>query len=61
MAMEISMISVGAVFLIVLLFMALICTSRDRDKCVQGDGRGKKSTGNDLFVVFMLKVKYTDC
>ncbi|XP_070692002.1 steroid 21-hydroxylase [Pempheris klunzingeri] len=41
MAIEISMISVGAVFLVVLLLMALIYTSGQSDSFVQEDQRGK--------------------
>ncbi|XP_035528959.1 steroid 21-hydroxylase [Morone saxatilis] len=44
MAIEISVISVGAVFLVVLLLMLLICTSGQRDKCVQEDHNGSKPT-----------------
>ncbi|XP_041798267.1 steroid 21-hydroxylase [Chelmon rostratus] len=42
MAIEISLISVGAVFLVVMLFMALIGTSGQRDKCVEKDNKGSK-------------------
>lgn len=45
MAIEISVISVGAVFLVVLLLMVLSCFSDRRDKSVQGDPKGSKSTG----------------
>lgn len=44
--MEISVISAGAVFLVALLLMVLICTSGQRDKSVQEDHNGSKCTGN---------------
>ncbi|XP_018535934.1 steroid 21-hydroxylase isoform X3 [Lates calcarifer] len=43
MAIEISVISVGAVFLVVLLLMVLSCFSDRRDKSVQGDPKGTQS------------------
>lgn len=46
MAIEMSVISVGAVFLVVFLLIVLICTSGQRDKCVQEDQKDSKSTGN---------------
>lgn len=52
MAIEMSVISVGAVFLVVFLLIVLICTSGQRDKCVQEDQKDSKSTGNYLFVVY---------
>ncbi|XP_071326365.1 steroid 21-hydroxylase isoform X1 [Trachinotus anak] len=47
MAIEISVVSVGAVFLVVLLLMVLSCISDRRDKSVQADHKGStlKSTG----------------
>ncbi|XP_031154820.1 steroid 21-hydroxylase isoform X2 [Sander lucioperca] len=44
MATGISVITVGAVFLVVLLLVVLICISGQRDKSVQKDRKGSKST-----------------
>lgn len=52
MAIEISVIIVGAV-LVVLLLMVVICTSGQRSKSVQKGHMGSKDTGNYLFVVFV--------
>uniref|UniRef100_A0A8C4EYG8 Steroid 21-hydroxylase n=1 Tax=Dicentrarchus labrax TaxID=13489 RepID=A0A8C4EYG8_DICLA len=52
MAIEISVISVGAVFLVVLLLMLLICTSGQRDKCVQEDHNGSKPTAESRLLQY---------
>ncbi|XP_074510065.1 steroid 21-hydroxylase isoform X1 [Sebastes fasciatus] len=44
MAIEISVITVGAVFLVVLLLMVLLCMSGQREKTVQENLKGSKST-----------------
>lgn len=59
MATEISVISVGAAFLVVLLLMVLICTSGQRDKSVQEDHKG--STGSHLFVFFICIFDHAGC
>ncbi|XP_070822965.1 steroid 21-hydroxylase [Chaetodon trifascialis] len=51
MAIEISMISVGAVFLVVVLLMALICTQRD--KCVEKDDKGSKLTAESSLLQYL--------
>ncbi|XP_076594009.1 steroid 21-hydroxylase [Chaetodon auriga] len=51
MAIEISMISVGAVFLVVVLLMALICTQRDN--CVEKDDKGSKSTAESSLLQYL--------
>lgn len=61
MAIEISVISVGAVFLVVLLLMVLICTSGQSDTSVQEEQKESKSTGNYLFVVFICSSDCAGC
>lgn len=60
MAIEISVISVGAVLLVVLLLL-LICISGQRDKSIQRDHKGSKSAGNYLFVVCRFIFDHVGC
>lgn len=61
MAIEISVITVGAVFLVVLLLMVLLCMSGQREKTVQENLKGSKSTGNYLFLVFIFIFEHSGC
>lgn len=53
---EISVTSVGAVFLVVLLLLILSCASNRRDKFTQRDYKGSSSSGKNAFIHFCTKL-----
>lgn len=56
MVIEISLTSVGAVFLVVLLLLVLRCISDWRDKRAQRDHKGSRSTGTDDFICLYIRL-----
>lgn len=61
MPVEMSVISVGAVILVLLLSMVLIRISGKRHKSTQGNHRGSAPSGNYLFAVLSITFVHAGC